>query len=101
MFSLFTNRRRCNIYWCSNRFQYRQYTVKDFSSGKFLNFRLCDTRGFEEELALDAEEISFALDGHVPDRYQVCFNQTFNASINIVHIYESFGWKVDITNSDQ
>ncbi|XP_056000058.1 interferon-induced protein 44-like isoform X2 [Ostrea edulis] len=61
---------------CSGSFEhsvttcYRQYTVKDFSSGKFLNFRLCDTRGFEEELALDAEEISFALDGHVPDRYQ-------------------------------
>uniref|UniRef100_A0A8W8M6I3 TLDc domain-containing protein n=1 Tax=Magallana gigas TaxID=29159 RepID=A0A8W8M6I3_MAGGI len=50
--------------------EYRQYKVKDFSKGKFLNFRLCDTRGFEEEFALDAQEISFILDGNIPDRYQ-------------------------------
>lgn len=61
---------------CSGSFEhsvttmYRQYKVKDFSKGKFLNFRLCDTRGFEEEFALDAQEISFILDGNIPDRYQ-------------------------------
>eukprot|EP00105_Crassostrea_gigas_P032065 XP_011454941.1 PREDICTED: interferon-induced protein 44-like [Crassostrea gigas] len=61
---------------CSGSFEhsvttmYRQYKVKDFSNGKFLNFRLCDTRGFEEEFALDAQEISFILDGNIPDRYQ-------------------------------
>lgn len=47
------------------------YKVKDFSEGTFLNFRLCDTRGFEEEFALDAQEMSFILDGNIPDRYQV------------------------------
>lgn len=61
---------------CSGSFEhsvttmYRQYKVKDFSKGKFLSFRLCDTRGFEEEFALDAQEISFILDGNIPDRYQ-------------------------------
>ncbi|XP_065938187.1 interferon-induced protein 44-like [Magallana gigas] len=50
--------------------QYRQYKVKDISKGKFPNFRLCDTRGFEEKFALDAQEISFILDGNIPDRYQ-------------------------------
>ncbi|XP_052677100.1 interferon-induced protein 44-like [Crassostrea angulata] len=61
---------------CSGSFEhsvttmYRQYKVKDFSKGKFLNFRVCDTRGFEEEFALDAQEISFILDGNIPDRYQ-------------------------------
>ncbi|XP_056000050.1 interferon-induced protein 44-like [Ostrea edulis] len=61
---------------CSGSFEhsvttsYRQYKIKDFSSGKFLNFRLCDTRGFEEEFAMDTQEISFILDGNVPDRYQ-------------------------------
>ncbi|XP_048743912.2 interferon-induced protein 44-like [Ostrea edulis] len=61
---------------CSGSFEhsvttaYRQYEIKDFSSGKFLNFHLCDTRGFEEEFEMDAQEISFILDGNVPDRYQ-------------------------------
>ncbi|XP_062610577.1 interferon-induced protein 44-like [Saccostrea cucullata] len=49
---------------------YRKYKIKDFSSGKFLNFRLCDTRGLEEEFAMDVQEISFLLDGNIPDRYQ-------------------------------
>lgn len=52
-------------------YQYRQYKVKDFSKGMFLNLCLCDTRGFEEEFALDAQEISFILDGNIPDRYRV------------------------------
>lgn len=52
-------------------YQYRQYKVKDISKGTFPNFRLCDNRGFEEEFALDAQEISFILDGNIPDRYQV------------------------------
>ena len=52
-------------------FQYRQYKLKDRSSGKFLSFRLCDSRGFEEDFSLDSQEISFILDGNMPDRYQV------------------------------
>nr|XP_022300549.1 interferon-induced protein 44-like isoform X2 [Crassostrea virginica] len=61
---------------CSGSFEhsvttmYRQYKIKDRSSGKFLKFRLCDSRGFEEDFALDAQEISFILDGNIPDRYQ-------------------------------
>nr|XP_022300550.1 interferon-induced protein 44-like [Crassostrea virginica]XP_022300551.1 interferon-induced protein 44-like [Crassostrea virginica]XP_022300552.1 interferon-induced protein 44-like [Crassostrea virginica] len=61
---------------CSGNFEhsvttmYRKYKIKDRSSGKFLNFRLCDSRGFEEDFALDAQEISFVLDGNIPDRYQ-------------------------------
>ncbi|XP_078309380.1 interferon-induced protein 44-like [Crassostrea virginica] len=61
---------------CSGNFEhsvttmYRQYKMKDRSSGKFLNFRLCDSRGFEEDFSLDSKEISFILDGNIPDRYQ-------------------------------
>ncbi|XP_078339735.1 interferon-induced protein 44-like isoform X4 [Crassostrea virginica] len=50
--------------------EYRQYKIKDRSLGKFLNFRLCDSRGFEEDFSLDSQEISFILDGNIPDRYQ-------------------------------
>ncbi|XP_022300546.2 interferon-induced protein 44-like [Crassostrea virginica] len=61
---------------CSGSFEhsvttmYRQYKIKDHSSGKFLNFRLCDSRGFEDNFVLDAQDISFILDGNMPDRYQ-------------------------------
>ncbi|XP_078339733.1 interferon-induced protein 44-like isoform X2 [Crassostrea virginica] len=61
---------------CSGSFEhsvttmYRLYKIKDHSSGKFLNFRLCDSRGFEEDFSLDSQEISFILDGNIPDRYQ-------------------------------
>nr|XP_022300998.1 interferon-induced protein 44-like [Crassostrea virginica] len=60
---------------CSGSFEhsvttmYRQYKIKT-SFGNFLNFRLCDTRGFEEEFSMDMEEMSFILDGNIPDRYQ-------------------------------
>ena len=57
-------------------FQYRQYKIKT-SSGNFLNFRLCDTRGFEEEFSMDMQEMSFILDGNIPDRYQVHVLSTF------------------------
>ncbi|XP_061167740.1 interferon-induced protein 44-like [Saccostrea echinata] len=49
---------------------FRKYKIKDFTSGKFLNFRLCDTRGFEDEFEIDLHEISFILDGNIPDQYQ-------------------------------
>ncbi|XP_061167735.1 interferon-induced protein 44-like [Saccostrea echinata] len=49
---------------------FRKYKIKDFTSGKFLNLRLCDTRGFEDELAMDIQEITYILDGNVPDQYQ-------------------------------
>ncbi|XP_078309352.1 interferon-induced protein 44-like [Crassostrea virginica] len=61
---------------CSGSFEhcvttmYRQYKIKDRSSRKYLNFRLCDSRGFEEDFAMDTQEMSFILDGNIPDRYQ-------------------------------
>ncbi|XP_065936844.1 interferon-induced protein 44-like [Magallana gigas] len=49
---------------------YRKYNVKDHNSGKTLKIRLCDTRGLEEELTIDSQEIFHILDGNIPDRYQ-------------------------------
>nr|XP_022301480.1 interferon-induced protein 44-like isoform X1 [Crassostrea virginica] len=44
--------------------KYRQYRII------YRRFSLCDTRGFEEDAAVDAQELLFILDGNVPDRYQ-------------------------------
>ncbi|XP_021375407.1 interferon-induced protein 44-like isoform X2 [Mizuhopecten yessoensis] len=49
---------------------YRTYQVRDGYAGKSLNFRLCDTRGLEEDQGLDDHEIGYLLEGHVPDRYK-------------------------------
>lgn len=51
--------------------KYRQYEVKDYSRKQFLNLRLCDTCGFQEESALNTQEFVFILSGHLPDCYQV------------------------------
>ena len=50
------------------------YQVRSFSTGKPLNFRLCDTRGLEESQGIDAHDIAHLIDGQVPDGYQVYFN---------------------------
>lgn len=50
---------------------YRQYEVKDYSRKQFLNLRLCDTCGFQEESALNTQEFVFNLSGHLPDCYNV------------------------------
>jgi len=47
------------------------YQVRNGQAGKPLNFRLCDTRGLEEDQGIDGNEIGYILDGHVPDKYQV------------------------------
>ncbi|XP_034306965.2 interferon-induced protein 44 [Magallana gigas] len=49
---------------------YRRYELKDSSTKKFLNFRLCDTCGFQEGFAFDAQEFSFIVCGNLPDCYR-------------------------------
>lgn len=56
---------------------YRQYQIRNDNNRKPLNFRLCDTRGLEEEQGLDGHEICYLLDGNIPDRYQ------FNPSVPV------------------
>ncbi|KAL3875137.1 hypothetical protein ACJMK2_038065 [Sinanodonta woodiana] len=55
--------------------KYRMYQVRSAASSKPLPFRLCDTMGLEESQGLDASEISYIIDGNVPDGYQ------FNPSV--------------------
>ena len=51
--------------------QYRMYQVRARSSAKPLKFRFCDTRGLEESQGIDAHDLTFLLDGNVPDGYHV------------------------------
>ena len=51
--------------------QFRMYQIRSLNTGKPLRFRLCDTRGLEENQGIDANDISYLLDGNVPDKYQV------------------------------
>ncbi|VDI11098.1 Hypothetical predicted protein [Mytilus galloprovincialis] len=56
---------------------YRTYQVRNGPSGKPMNFRLHDTRGLEADQGIDGHEISYIVDGHLPDRHQ------FNPSLPI------------------
>ncbi|WAR31642.1 IF44L-like protein [Mya arenaria] len=48
---------------------YHPYTIK-ISSDDCLNFRLCDTRGLEEELGIDLIQCNHLLDGNLPEFFQ-------------------------------
>ncbi|XP_052788189.1 interferon-induced protein 44-like [Mya arenaria] len=48
---------------------YHPYTIK-VRSGGCLNFRLCDTRGLEEELGIDLIQCNHLLDGNLPEFFQ-------------------------------
>ncbi|XP_022300318.2 interferon-induced protein 44-like [Crassostrea virginica] len=69
-----TSRALCGSFEHSLTTTFRKYNIKDYNSGQTLKLRLCDTRGLEEEFTADVQEMSYILDGNVPDRYQ--FNPT-------------------------
>ncbi|XP_060583836.1 interferon-induced protein 44-like [Ruditapes philippinarum] len=50
--------------------EYRMYRVRSSQKRKPLPFCLCDTMGLEESQGIDAQELSYILDGHVPDGYK-------------------------------
>ncbi|XP_071161983.1 interferon-induced protein 44-like [Mytilus edulis] len=50
---------------------YRMYQIRNTTSGEPLNFRIHDTRGIEADQGIDAHEMCFLLDGHIPDRHQL------------------------------
>ncbi|XP_060598654.1 interferon-induced protein 44-like isoform X2 [Ruditapes philippinarum] len=61
--------------------KYRMYRVRSSQKQKPLKFCLCDTMGLEESQGIDAQELGYVLDGHVPDGYQ--FNPTTPISSEI------------------
>lgn len=73
--------------------QYRMYQIRSMDTGKSLNFRLCDTRGLEENQGIDANDMSYLLDGNIPDKYQ------FNPSVPISP--EIPGFKKNTTLDDR
>ncbi|XP_023930392.1 interferon-induced protein 44-like [Lingula anatina] len=52
----------------SDKEMYRVYEVQ--AGHKTPAFRLCDTMGLEEDQGLDVGDITYVLDGHVPDHFQ-------------------------------
>lgn len=73
--------------------QYRMYQVRSSSSSEPLKFRLCDTRGLEETQGVDANDVTYLLDGNVPDGYH------FNPSLPISS--EIQGFKKNTTLKDR
>ena len=61
------------------------YQVRRSASEKPLNFRLCDTQGLEESQGIDAHDVTYILDGNVPDGYQVSNNRGKGID-NIIYI---------------
>ncbi|XP_045177228.2 interferon-induced protein 44-like [Mercenaria mercenaria] len=54
--------------------KYRMYRVRSSQIEKPLKFCMCDTMGLEESQGIDIQELTYVLDGNVPDGYQ--FNPT-------------------------
>lgn len=50
--------------------KFRIYRVRGSSLIQPLKFRLCDTRGIEENQGIDGTELNYLLEGNVPDGYQ-------------------------------
>ncbi|XP_060580071.1 interferon-induced protein 44-like, partial [Ruditapes philippinarum] len=50
--------------------KYRMYRVRGSALTKPMKFRLCDTRGIEENQGMDGTELNYLLEGNVPNGYQ-------------------------------
>ncbi|XP_062573687.1 uncharacterized protein LOC134235570 [Saccostrea cucullata] len=57
---------------------YRKYRIRNPETGGYLNFRLCDTRGIEEDMCIKHQDMVSLLDGHLPDQHK--FNPTAHAT---------------------
>ncbi|XP_060577910.1 interferon-induced protein 44-like isoform X2 [Ruditapes philippinarum] len=49
---------------------YRMYRVRGSALTKTMKFRLCDTRGIEENQGMDGAELNYLFEGNVPNGYQ-------------------------------
>ncbi|XP_060577917.1 interferon-induced protein 44-like [Ruditapes philippinarum] len=50
--------------------KYHMYRVRGSALTKPMKFRLCDTRGIEENQGIDGTELNYILEGNVPNEYQ-------------------------------
>lgn len=51
--------------------QFCKFRVRDPSTKKHLCFRICDSRGVEEGVSINGEDLGFLLDGNLPNNYTV------------------------------
>uniref|UniRef100_K1RB26 Interferon-induced protein 44 n=1 Tax=Magallana gigas TaxID=29159 RepID=K1RB26_MAGGI len=56
----------------------RKYRIRNRETESYLNFRLCDTRGLEEEMSMHLQDMALLLDGHLSDQYK--FNPMAHAT---------------------
>ncbi|XP_062597458.1 interferon-induced protein 44-like isoform X2 [Saccostrea cucullata] len=57
---------------------FRKYRIRNPGTGRYLNLKLCDTRGLEESFGVHTQDIAYVLDGHIPEHYQ--FNPASHAT---------------------
>ncbi|XP_045177399.2 interferon-induced protein 44-like isoform X2 [Mercenaria mercenaria] len=50
--------------------KYQMYRVRGSALAKPMKFKLCDTRGIEENQGIDGTELNYLLEGNVPNGYQ-------------------------------
>ncbi|XP_053392905.1 interferon-induced protein 44-like [Mercenaria mercenaria] len=50
--------------------KYRMYSVRGSAVTKPMKFKLCDTRGIEENQGIDGTDLNYLLEGNVPNGYQ-------------------------------
>ncbi|XP_061167732.1 interferon-induced protein 44-like isoform X2 [Saccostrea echinata] len=60
---------------------FEKFRIRDPTSKKRLKFNICDTRGIEEGLSINDEDIGFILDGNLPNHYT--FNPFEKASTKV------------------
>nr|XP_034306898.1 interferon-induced protein 44-like [Crassostrea gigas] len=61
------------ILTCTYKLQlnsFHKLLVRDLSTKKYLRFRICDTSGVNEGATIKNEDISFIMDGHLPNHYK-------------------------------
>ncbi|XP_062575974.1 uncharacterized protein LOC134237848 [Saccostrea cucullata] len=57
---------------------YRKYRIRNPESCGYLNFRLCDTRGIEDDMCIKHQDMVSLLDGQLPDQHK--FNPAAHAT---------------------
>ncbi|XP_052678095.1 interferon-induced protein 44-like [Crassostrea angulata] len=50
--------------------RFEKFRIRDPSTKKYLRFRICDTRGLEEDVSIKIEDVGFILDGNTPNHYK-------------------------------
>ncbi|XP_052679954.1 interferon-induced protein 44-like [Crassostrea angulata] len=61
--------------------RFEKFRIRDPSTKKYLRFRICDTRGVEEDVSIKIENVGFILDGNIPNHYMFEVDSTVSKKI--------------------